>query len=260
MTGLIARTFRRVGHLSTRARQRVRGVPLRCRNRSAGMPIPPSRLIRLVAGTEDVAWFLDSGAVAADWLDGLLRRNGVELQRLGSLLDFGCGVGRVIRHWSALDGPTVYGTDYNPDLIAWCREHLTFAHFLHNTLDGPIGLPGGSVDFAYALSVFTHLSEDGQRRWMGELRRVLRPGGLLCFTTHGDCYLPVLSPEEQDRYRQDQLVVKGVTREGSNHCAAFHPHSYVCRSMLDGFELIDFEAEGARGNPRQDGYLVRKCS
>jgi SAM-dependent methyltransferase len=253
---VIARAIRRARQISARAGQRVRALPVRWHSR--GGPIPPGRLIHLVAGTEDVQWFLASGAVAAASLRELLAKNGVRLGSVGSLLDFGCGVGRVLRHWDSLQNVAIHGTDFNPALIAWCRAHLRFAQFGANTLDGPIDLPDGSIGFAYALSVLTHLPEAEQRHALGELRRVLRPGGCLAFTTHGDCYRPMLAPDLRARYDAGELIVQGGRRAGSNDCAVFHPPAYVRKAMLDGFELLDHVPEGARGNPRQDYWLVRK--
>jgi SAM-dependent methyltransferase len=211
-----------------------------------------------VAGTEDVTWFLDSGAEAARGVRAVLGQNGLALESLHSVLDFGCGVGRVLRHWKGLSGPALHGADANPDLIAWCRANLPFARFQVNGLDGGLAAGNVSFDFIYALSVFTHLSEPLQRFWIDELARVLRPGGYLLLTTHGAHYLGRLSPEERDRFRAGRLVVHGSRGEGSNDCAAFHPEPYVRETLARGLDVQDFRAEGALGNPRQDVYLLRK--
>ena len=58
----------------------------------------------------------------------ILARSGVTIERLGAILDFGCGAGRVLRHWKSLEGPALHGTDYNPELVAWCAASLPFAH------------------------------------------------------------------------------------------------------------------------------------
>ena len=256
--GLLVRVVRRARRITNRARERVRGLPLRAIERKIGRPVPPGRLIHLVANTEDVAWFLDTGALAARSIRETLAKNGLAIEAFGSILDFGCGVGRVIRQWSDLNGPTLYGTDYNPALISWCRPALPFARFTVNGLDRPLAAPAGSFDFIYALSVFTHLSEPLQQFWMGELSRVLTPGGYLLITTHGDPYLSILGPAEQDEYRAGRVVVQKARREGSNDCAAFHPEAYVRQTLAVGFEVVDVVPEGAKGNPRQDLYLLRK--
>jgi hypothetical protein len=43
-------------------------------------------------------------------------------------------------------------------------------------------------DCIYAISVFTHLSAELQDLWMKELRRIVRPGGHLLITTHGESF------------------------------------------------------------------------
>jgi hypothetical protein len=45
---------------------------------------------------------------------------------------------------------------------------------------------------------------------------------------------------------------------GSNLCAAFHPRAYVQEVLAAGLETVDFEPEGAKGNPYQDLHLLRK--
>ena len=60
-------------------------------------PVPKTELIHLVTGTEDVAWFLKSGALAAESIREISAKNGIDLNRCEAILDFGCGAGRVIR-------------------------------------------------------------------------------------------------------------------------------------------------------------------
>src|SRR5438445_365600 len=75
----------------------------------------------------------------------------------------------------------------------------------------------------YALSVFTHLPEPLQNAWMQEIRRVVRPGGHVIFTTHGAHYLNELDPDDRKRFASGQLVIKREDRPGSNVCGAYHP-------------------------------------
>ena len=257
-THRLTRTWGRVKRLSDRTRERVRGLPLRALYRRRRLPIPPGRLMHLVAGTEDVSWFLDSGAVAANHIAEILARNGRPVESMADVLDFGCGAGRVMRHWKDLRGPSFHGADYNPDLVAWCRANLPFAQFQVNGLGRGLASGDGSFDLIYALSVFTHLSEPLQRFWVDELTRVLRPGGFLFLTTHGDFYQNQLTPAEQETFRAGRMVVRGETRDGSNDCAVFHPEAYVRSTLATRLDVVDFLPEGAAGNPRQDVVLLRK--
>jgi SAM-dependent methyltransferase len=225
-----------------------------------GLPLPPTRLIVLVAGTPEPEWFLESGALAARSIRGVLGKAGVEIERLDALLDFGCGCGRVLRQWAHLDGPEVWGSDYNERLVAWCRENLGFADVARNALEPPLAFEDERFDLVYALSVFTHFPERLQHAWMAELRRVVKPGGLVLFSAHGRRYLDRLEEGERELFLADQPVVRWERVAGTNLCAAYHPQAWVQQELARDLELVEFVPEGAQGNPHQDLYLLRRPS
>jgi SAM-dependent methyltransferase len=225
------------------------------------LPIPPPHLIFLVAGTADISWFMTGGALAAASITETLSARGVSIEKVGSILDFGCGCGRVLRNWHSLSGTRVSGVDYNSGLIDWCRVNLPFADFRINQLAPPLAYSDAEFDLAYALSVFTHLTEELQVSWIEELSRVVKPGGHLVISTHGEPYLHRLNDRERSQFASGHLVVKNNTKApGSNTCSAYHPPAYVRNVLARGLEVIDFIPEGAKGNPRQDLYLLRKLS
>jgi SAM-dependent methyltransferase len=223
-----------------------------------GLPVPPPRLIMRVAGTPDPAWFLESGRLAAASIRGALDRAGRPVEELGAILDFGCGCGRVTRRWATLDGVAVHGSDRNAAAIEWCRHNLGFAHFETNGLAPPLPYADGSFDLVYALSVFTHLTEELGLAWAAELERVLRPGGQLLLTTHGDHYRTRLEAAERRRFDAGELVVRRPDAVGTNLCAAFHPPAYVQETLAGRLEPVELVPEGAQGNPHQDLQLLRK--
>ncbi len=220
-----------------------------------GLPIPPSSLRILVAATADISWFLKSGERGAVSIRDTLERNGLAIGRTVPVLDFGCGCGRVLRHFADLGG-RVHGTDFNPKLVEWCRRHLRFGHFDTNALEPPLPFEDGRFGLVYALSVFTHLPEALQSAWMDEVRRVLRPGGHFILTTHGSRYAADLTPGEQQRFAEGKLVLRRDDRPGSNVCGAYHPEVYVREQLARGFVVVDFVREGAAGNPNQDLWLL----
>lgn len=222
-----------------------------------GLPLPPSLLIYLVAGTPEIPWFLEGGRRAAESIRTTLGKNGVDIGRIRSVLDFGCGCGRVTRHWASLDAK-VFGTDVNREAIEWCRKKLPFGHFEANGPNPPLPYEAGTFDLVYALSVFTHLTAELQRPWMEELLRVTSQGGHVLFSTHGTRYLKDLTPEQQEQFTAGRLVVRNEEAAGSNRCGAYHPLTYVRETLTAGFRLVDVVLEGALGNPYQDLYLVSK--
>jgi SAM-dependent methyltransferase len=222
------------------------------------LPVPPLRLIELVSGQPDIPWFLEGGRRAVASLREALQDQRVEIESLATFLDFGCGCGRVIRHWRHLEGE-IYGSDLNPLLVDWCRQHLGFAHFERNGLEPPLPYVDESFDLVYALSVFTHLPEPLQLPWMGEMRRVLRPRGFLVFSTHGARYADTLARPEREAFAAGRIVVRESGEAGRNLCGAYHPPQYVRSTFAAGFEVVDFRAEGATGNPHQDLWVFRRA-
>jgi SAM-dependent methyltransferase len=226
-----------------------------------GLPVPPPHLIVRVAGTPDAAWFLESGRLAATAIRKAVERAGAPMHELGAILDFGCGCGRVLRNWAELDGTDVAGSDLSGAAVEWCRENLPFARFETKELVPPLAFAADSFHLAYALSVFTHLPEAMQLDWMDELARVVRPNGFLLLSTHGERYLERLNDDERDRFERGELVVRWAEVPGTNLCTTFHPASWVrARLVPRGFEEVEFVAEGARGNPYQDLFLLRRAA
>ena len=240
--------------LINNARYRRAGAP-------DGLPIPPPDLIFLVAGSSDVSWFMRGGELAARSITDALRDIGIEVAELGAILDFGCGCGRVLRNWSSLPHSNVYGTDYNSTLIEWCRRNLPFAQYEVNRLSPPLPYADAQFDLVYALSVFTHLTEDLQEAWIAELTRIVRPGGHLIISTHGESYLHRLNDDERRRFESGHLIVKNNVRApGSNTCSAYHPVAYIRSHLARGLDVVAIIPEGAKGNPRQDLNVLRKPS
>ncbi|HEV7750732.1 MAG TPA: class I SAM-dependent methyltransferase [Baekduia sp.] len=249
--------------MRVRDRQLARRAAKRAPRRMApdGMPIPPDELISQVAGPLSAEVFLNGGAMGRRTIAETLARNGVAIDEVGALLDFGIGCGRVARHWQGIPAE-VHGADYNESLVAWCQENLPHVQAVANRLEPPLPFPDARFDLVYALSVFTHLTDDQQRSWIKELGRVTRPGGHVLFTTHGPTFphsdASFRTPEIQARLAQGELIVFEPGHAGRNYCAALHPHSWVLENMLDGFELIDYVERGADMNGGQDLYLLRR--
>jgi SAM-dependent methyltransferase len=250
----LVRLLARLGLLGPAFRAYERAIALRPARVTVvdGPPLPPRRLMVRVAGTADADWFLRSGHAAYDAIAAH-----VPLAEIDSVLDFGCGCGRVTRYWQDFGG-RVAGTDLSGDAVDWCRTNLPFARFEPNKLAPPLAFDDESFDLVYALSVFTHLTADLQLAWRDELRRVLRPGGFLLVTTHGRSYVPRLDEDERTRFDRGELVVRWADVAGTNLCSAYHPEAYLRDTFAGGFAFRELEPEGARGNPTQDLVLLRK--
>jgi len=236
---------------------RVKGAP-------DGLPLPPGQLMFLVQGTTNVQEFLTDGRGTAEAIIDVLHGSGIDIDSSMSVLDFGCGSGRVIRHLHSMTGARFYGSDYNPKLIVWCQRNLRFGQFDVNGVSPPLKYENEQFDLVYALSVFTHFPEDLQAAWMAELSRVLKPGGHLLMTAQGESFLPYMSEEERRTFRSGRLVVREQGAVGGNPFVAIHPPEYVKTHLPRDLALVRFVPETRRRAVPpsrlcwQDGYVLVK--
>ncbi|MGH2848004.1 MAG: methyltransferase domain-containing protein, partial [Thermoleophilaceae bacterium] len=123
----------------------------------------------------------------ADLVADSLRCGGHTLAPGQAGLDFGCSSGRVVRVLAAAH-PEVdwHGCDPIPDAIDWAREHLPGISFERSPEYPPLPHEDGRFDFAFAISIWSHFSEQAARDWLKEMHRVLKPGGRLLVTAHGE--------------------------------------------------------------------------
>jgi len=224
-----------------------------------GFPVPPIGPAFDAYNHTDWQQYHDSGALHARLVAQLMREH-LRGDRL-RICEWGCGPGRVIRHLrSALADRTVelFGADYNPKSVAWCRKHLPGIDFRANGPAPPLPFEAGTLDALYAISVFTHLSAEAHRPWIEELFRVVGDSGIVIFTTHGDACLDRLLPHEQQQYRSGELVVRGGAVEGSKCFVAYHPPQYVRQHLLRGARLLAHLPSPAAYQMVQDVWVARK--
>jgi SAM-dependent methyltransferase len=205
--------------------------------------------------------YYESGLLHARLIAELIgRHHGGERMRI---CEWGCGPGRVIRHLGNLltaRGLELFAADYNPESVAWCGENLPGIDFRRNRLEPPLPFDTETMDVLYSISVFTHLSAEAHRQWIDELLRVVRPAGIVIFTTHGDACLDRLLPREKESYRRGELVIRGGVREGKKCFLAYHPPRYVREQLLEGTTLLEHLPSPAAYQMVQDVWVARKAT
>jgi SAM-dependent methyltransferase len=122
----------------------------------------------------------------ADLVADALESAGVHFDSAARALDFGCSTGRVVRPLAAAY-PHIdwHGCDPLADSIAWARSNLQSITFKTSPPRPPLPYDAESFDFAFAISIWSHFSKAVAGPWLDELRRVLKPDGLMLLTTHG---------------------------------------------------------------------------
>jgi len=112
----------------------------------------------------------------------LLDRFAARVRDAGPACDMGCGPGHVARYLHER-GVQVCGVDLSPAMVERARGLTRAVEFGQGdllALDAPDGAWAGIAAF-YSL---IHIPRGDMLRALGELRRVLRPGGLLLLAFH----------------------------------------------------------------------------
>ena len=158
--------------------------------------LPPKDLIYRVAGTSDSAWFVQSGKQSVRDIKAALASVGHALTNHARVLDFGCGCGRIMLQLRDVMPLTrVTGVDIDQEAIAWLRPRVPDATVLVINELPPMPFAEATFDIVYCHSVFTHLDEHYQDRWLEELRRISKPSGVLVVSFSGQKAMETL--EEQ---------------------------------------------------------------
>jgi ubiquinone/menaquinone biosynthesis C-methylase UbiE len=135
-----------------------------------------------------IAHGLSHDIVGAVFLGGRRRRAFTRLAAESSarpgdeILDVGCGSGNLTRVMAAAVAPdgTAHGVDPSDEAISYARRrtrlaNCTFSNGIAEALDAP----DGSYDVVVSSLMVHHLPEDLRPQAIGEMFRVLRPGGSL---------------------------------------------------------------------------------
>ena len=219
--------------------------------------LPPDYIIYESFSLNYEAYYNQSKGTA-ERLTGFFEKH-IDLSKV-RILDWGCGPGRVIRHFPGLlaEGCGFFATDYNRVSIDWCKEHIPGVQFSVNQLAPPMDYQDGFFDIVYGISVLTHLSEELHHAWFEELCRVCKPGGIMYLTTQGEAFKARLTTPEVARFERGELVVRSKTREGHRTFSAFQPEGFM-RKMMQGVEVLEHVSREPEGNYiPQDIWIIKK--
>lgn len=105
------------------------------------------------------------------------------------VMELGCATGRVLRHFNQQRQEAdwlLFGCDIQADHIEWLRQNWPHDICVYTGSVFPkIPFEDNYFDVIFGMSVFTHIKYHWDF-WLLELRRVLKPGGLLLQTIHAE--------------------------------------------------------------------------
>jgi ubiquinone/menaquinone biosynthesis C-methylase UbiE len=180
------------------------------------------------------------------------------------VLDFGCGSGRLLRQF--LDEARVaefHGSDIDEEMVRWVRENLCppVAGVQANGRRPPLDHPNGRFDLVTALSVFTHIA-DGWSDWLLEMRRILKPDGLMIATfLDSSCARFLASaPWDEERVGMSAFGFADPQMDWEN---VLHSHWWLREHWGRAFDIVelvpgtDMTHEGGVVCPTQGWIVLR---
>lgn len=177
-----------------------------------------------------------------------------------AVLDIGCGTGRMAHHLT--DHPYT-GFDISKAAISMCRRRYPRLKFVHldvwngdynsggSIADDEVVFPAqsGSVDVAFAMSVFTHMRFGAMSHYLLEAARVLKPGGRFAFTAFSprpaesrlfdfqpyDSTSSVVDPRSPERaIAHDHAALTGAIASAGLTLVSVHKGNWAAPADYDG--------------------------
>lgn len=115
--------------------------------------------------------------------------NEMKFKKTDVVLDIGCGYGRFGMHVRDTVEKVV-GIDINPDNISYAKQYVgdKFEGHVVDLSKGLLPLTDNSVDKIIMENVLTFLSKDQQVELFKEIKRVIKPGGIIAFNIENSEY------------------------------------------------------------------------
>ncbi len=118
------------------------------------------------------------------------------------------------------------------EAISWAAGHYPDLTWVVSPFEPPLPFDDRGFDLVYSISVLSHLGAESQDRWLGEISRLLAPGGVALLSVHG--------PHAFEQFRTGQ-VTTAWCRPGAFARGALEPSEFVfepyARSLWNDREL-----------------------
>jgi SAM-dependent methyltransferase len=227
------------------------------------LPLPPEQLRFNVSNTRDAAEFLAVGRRCANDLMAGLESVGGSISHCKEILDWGCGCGRTLRWLRSLSSKSrLSGCDVDGAAVEWCRQNLKQVDCKVTGPQPPLPYNSSTFDLVFGISVFTHLNQTFQLKWLNELRRIITPNGYLVLSVMGTNIANTLPEELKARFYQDGFVfVRAPVWEGIHpewYADAYQSEKFIRDSFSRCFDVLSYTSAGLNGH--QDLVIMRKSA
>ncbi len=178
------------------------------------------------------------------------------------ILEWGCGVARIIRHIPNLIGANsmVVGVDINADMINWNSANISNVNFKKIDYSPPTFFDDNQFNLVFALSVFTHIESKFQADWLAEIQRIISDNGVFLFTTHGSKFEINLDAHERETLHNEGALTIDYKQKGHRMMSTYNKYESFKIIVQEHFEILEYysgaDYPGKVGG--QDLWIVRK--
>jgi SAM-dependent methyltransferase len=210
------------------------------------VPDPPGELRQRVIGDER-NYNAEYGRVTRD---ELISKLPTDWDWHGKrVLDLGCGTGRVLRHFNSEAAVAEFhGCDIHAPTLDWLRANISMPVKLFLAPERPpLPVPDGRYDLIFALSVFTHITDEWAE-WLLDIHRVLSDDGLFICTFQGSGMRDQLriAPwyEEWSDDRFGMNVLNAGLPWGQGGPSVWHSPWWIRAHWGRAFKIVELRPDG----------------
>jgi SAM-dependent methyltransferase len=214
--------------------------------------MPPHDVAARIGATDLLHYVMFGRAIYRGFDKALQKNFGKSFSEFSTIVDWGCGSGRVARHVAKAlkNNATLVGFDIDAVAIEWANGNIG-PYFRLCKTSPPLEQATATVDLVYAYSVLTHLAAQTLATWVEEMARILKPGGIGLFTVLSDRAMIALQSGLErsalEAWRSigifDSMSNSGINTldvPGDYYRNVWLTRDYISKIFGERFEIVDF--------------------
>ena len=207
-----------------------------------GLAKPDLKLLQYTCNTKNYNFYYSSGwEVSLYFISAIKRVCNRSFSSFESILDFGCGSGRLFP-FLPIKNSNVSACDIYQDNIKFIQAKFKNINSYCNALLPPLEYSDSQFDLIYSFSVFSHLSATVEDVWLREIERVLKKNGIFMATVHGDHFIACMPSELKKKAKSQGFYFCDVHEKNAGYpdyyeCST-HTSSYILKKWSKYFDVL----------------------